>query len=104
MEPDEMVGWAASAVLLLTLGRQVYVQWRECSTAGVSSWLFIGQLTASVGFIIYSWLVGNAVFVFTNCMIALTAITGQVIYRRNRRGARATCAADSGRGTTDPGR
>jgi MtN3 and saliva related transmembrane protein len=85
MEAVDLVGWAASAVLLATLGRQVWVQWRERSTAGVSSWLFIGQIAASVGFITYSWLLGNTVFIFTNTMIVLTAIAGQLIYRHNVR-------------------
>lgn len=81
----DWLGWAASAVLLATLVRQVWVQWRERSTEGVSSWLFVGQTVASVGFLLYSWLVDNPVFVFTNAAILLTAIAGQLIYRRNRR-------------------
>jgi len=85
MQNPDWIGWAASAVLLATLIRQVVVQWRERSTDGVSSWLFVGQLTASVGFLIYSWLVANWVFVFTNSALLLTAIAGQVIYRRNVR-------------------
>lgn len=85
MQPADWLGWAASAVLLMTLGRQVYVQWRERSTEGLSSWLFVGQVTASVGFTIYSWLVGNWVFVVTNAALLLTAVIGQLIYRRNRR-------------------
>lgn len=40
MQPVDWLGWAASAVLLATLGRQVYVQWRERSTQGLSSWLW----------------------------------------------------------------
>ena len=91
LQPADWLGWAASAVLLATLGRQVYVQWREGSTEGVSSWLFVGQVTASVGFAIYSWLVNNWVFVFTNTAILLTAIVGQCVYRRNvKREARET--------------
>lgn len=85
MQPADWLGWAASGVLLLTLGRQVYVQWRERSTEGLSSWLFVGQLTASIGFTIYSWLVDNWVFVVTNIALLLTAVVGQLIYRRNRR-------------------
>jgi uncharacterized protein with PQ loop repeat len=85
MEPADWIGWSSSAVLLATLIRQVYVQWRERSTAGVSGWLFIGQLAASTGFLIYSWLVGNWVFVFTNGALLVTALAGQVIYRRNVR-------------------
>jgi MtN3 and saliva related transmembrane protein len=85
MQPADWLGWGASAVLLATLARQVYVQWRERSTEGVSSWLFVGQITASVGFLAYSWLVGNAVFVFTNAALLITALVGQWIYRRNVR-------------------
>lgn len=85
MNPADWVGWAGSGVLIATLGRQVFVQWRERSTEGLSSWLFVGQLTASTLFTIYSALVGNAVFVFTNSVLLLTAVTGQLIFRRNRR-------------------
>lgn len=85
MQPVDWLGWAASAVLLATLGRQVYVQWRERSTQGLSSWLFVGQLTASLGFAVYSWLIGNWVFVATNMMLLVTALLGQWIFRRNRR-------------------
>jgi len=85
MQPIDWLGWAASAVLLATLGRQVYVQWRERSTQGLSSWLFVGQLTASLGFTVYSWLIGNWVFVATNAMLLATALLGQWIFRRNRR-------------------
>jgi len=81
----EWIGWASSAVLLATLVRQVYSQWRQRSVAGVSSWLFIGQLTASTGFLIYSFLVDNWVFVVTNAALLVTALVGQGIYRRNVR-------------------
>jgi MtN3 and saliva related transmembrane protein len=83
MQPADWIGWAASAVLLATLLRQVYTQWRERSTKGVSRWLFIGQLTASTGFLIYSFLLDNWVFVFTNAALLVTALIGQWIYSRN---------------------
>jgi len=81
---DDLIGWGASAILLATLLREVWVQWRECSTEGVSAWLFLGQFAASVGFILYSWRVHNRVFVFTNSAILVTAVTGQLIFLRNR--------------------
>ncbi|SMP71536.1 PQ-loop domain-containing transporter [Noviherbaspirillum suwonense] len=81
----DSIGWASALVLILTISRQVYRQWRTGSTAGVSSWLFIGQLAASTGFVIYSYLVENWVFVATNAFMLLTALTGQLIYRGNRR-------------------
>lgn len=84
MHPD-LIGWASSAVLLATLIRQVMRQYRERSTQGVSKWLFIGQLTASTGFLIYSLLLNNWVFVFTNAALLATAVIGQMIYQRNVR-------------------
>jgi uncharacterized protein with PQ loop repeat len=85
MQAVDWLGWGASAVLLATLGRQVWVQWRERSTEGLSSWLFVGQLVASSGFALYSWLIGNWVFVVTNIMLLATALLGQWIFSRNRR-------------------
>lgn len=83
MAAADWLGWAASFVLLATLGRQILVQWRERSTEGVSGLLFAGQMLASVGFVAYSWLLGNWVFVVTNAAILLTAVFGQWVYRRN---------------------
>ncbi len=83
MDGVELIGWTASGILLATLGREVRVQWKERRTDGVSSWLFLGQMAASLGFTIYSALIGNAVFVLTNAALLLTAIAGQLIYRRN---------------------
>lgn len=81
----DLTGWASALILILTISRQVYKQWRSGSTAGVSSWLFVGQLAASTGFVIYSTLVENWVFVVTNVFMLLTAVTGQLIYRANKR-------------------
>jgi uncharacterized protein with PQ loop repeat len=79
----EFIGWAAAAVLLTTIARQVYTQWRDRSSRGVSRWLFIGQIAASCGFVIYSWLLQDWVFVVTNSAMLLTAIAGQIIQIRN---------------------
>lgn len=81
----DIVGWTSALILILTISRQVYKQWSSRSTAGVSSWLFIGQVAASTGFVIYSCLVENWVFVATNAFMLLTAVTGQLIYRGNKR-------------------
>jgi len=83
----ELIGWGGATVLLLTLGRQVYTQWRDRSVQGVSRWLFIGQLTASSAFLVYSWLLENWVFVVTNGLLLVTAGVGEWIYLRNRRSA-----------------
>lgn len=104
MEPADWLGWAASFVLLAPLGRQVQVQWRERSTQGLSGWLFAGPVAASTGFVAYSLLVGNTVFVVTNLAIGATAVAGQLIYRRNRRLEGAGCGSvDAIRPTAGPG-
>lgn len=77
MNPD-LIGWAASAILLATLGRQIVTQWKDKDAKGVSRWLFLGQMAASVGFIVYSWMLDNWVFIVTNSLILLTAVIGQV--------------------------
>ena len=81
----DMVGWLSTLILILTISRQVYTQWRTKSIEGVSHWLFIGQVAASTGFVIYSFLVENWVFVVANICILLTALAGQMIYMRNKR-------------------
>jgi uncharacterized protein with PQ loop repeat len=81
----QLIGWLGAALLLATLGRQVYAQWRDGTFQGVSRWLFVGQVSASVCFIIYSWLLVNWVFVVTNALILVTALAGEWVYVRNRR-------------------
>jgi len=34
--PTDAIGWTSAAVLLATIGRQVYSQWKSKATAGVS--------------------------------------------------------------------
>ncbi|HMV86658.1 MAG TPA: hypothetical protein PLD20_25275 [Blastocatellia bacterium] len=81
----EIIGWASSFILLLTIGKQIYKQWQAESSEGVSKWLFIGQIAASVGFTTYSWLVENWVFVVTNSLMLVSAFVGLGIVLRHRR-------------------
>ncbi len=76
----EIIGWVSSAVLLLTLIKQVYKQWKDGKVDGVSKWLFIGQLFASIGFTAYSYLVGNWVFTITNGLLTINNIIGIGLY------------------------
>ena len=93
----DMVGWLSALILILTISRQVYTQWRTKRTEGVSRWLFIGQVAASAGFVVYSVLVENWVFVVANSCMLLTALAGQCIYMRNKR-----LAASNARVPTTP--
>ncbi|MBD0373766.1 MAG: hypothetical protein ICV60_23240 [Pyrinomonadaceae bacterium] len=83
----EILGWCSSFILVLTIAKQVYKQWKEGSSKGVSKWLFIGQMSASLGFTIYSWLVGNWVFVATNGVMLLNGFAGLLIVLHHRRRA-----------------
>jgi hypothetical protein len=87
MQMPDLVGWIASAILLATLARQTWRQWREPDPRGVSRWLFVGQIAASVGFVAYSWMLRNWVFIVTNTLMLLTAIIGQIALSRARRDA-----------------
>ena len=80
----DVIGWLSTGILILTVGRQAFKQWKERSTAGVSHWLFIGQMSASVGFVIYSAMLGNVIFVVSNAFLLLIAVIGQIMYMRNR--------------------
>ena len=81
----EIIGWVSNLLLLATMSRQVWSQWTSGSSRGVSSWLFVGQLATSVGFVTYSYLLGNWVFVTSNLLLIVVAGLGQWIYLRNRR-------------------
>jgi MtN3 and saliva related transmembrane protein len=78
------LGWFASAVLVLTIGHQVLRQWRTGESDGVSRWLYVGQITASGGFVAYSVHLGDPVFVVTNGVLLLAAIFGLVTVLRQR--------------------
>jgi uncharacterized protein with PQ loop repeat len=92
----ELIGWGSSAVLLATIGRQVYTQWKTRATQGVSKWLFVGQISASTGYTVYSALLHNWVFVTSNAALLCTALLGQVIFLRNRRQKGSTSADGQG--------
>ena len=76
----EAIGWASSLILLATLVKQVYKQWSDGSSEGISRWLFVGQLAASAGFTIYSYLTGSWVFLATNALLTANSVIGIVLY------------------------
>jgi uncharacterized protein with PQ loop repeat len=72
----EILGWVSSVILLATLIKQVYKQWKEGTGEGVSNWLFVGQVFSSIGFTIYSYMVGNWVFTVTNAILVVNNFIG----------------------------
>lgn len=80
------LGWLSSLVLLATIVYQVRVNVEAPDNGGVSRWLYFGQLTASLGFLGYSWSVDNMVFVVTNSLLVVAALVGAVVHARKERG------------------
>lgn len=93
----EVIGWFSSIVLVLTIGKQVFKQWQAGTSEGVSKWLFVGQLTASTGFTIYSVLISNWVFVVTNALMMANALLGFGVVMRHRRKGRRAAAGGGAR-------
>jgi hypothetical protein len=82
---SEWLGWISSLILCATIGKQVYTQYRSGTSRDVSKWLYLGQFSAEIGFILYSWIVRNWVFVFTNFVLLLENVAGLLLVLRHRR-------------------
>lgn len=81
----QWLGWLSSAVLIATLAAQIRRQWQVEEPGGVSAWLFVGQIAASSGFVLYSLSKRDSVFVLTNSLILATAVIGQSLYLFRKR-------------------
>lgn len=82
---DQIIGFVSSFILLLTIGKQVYKQWSDGTSEGVSKYLFFGQITASIGFLIYSVMKGDIVFIVTNALMVVNSLVGIAILLHHRR-------------------
>lgn len=88
MSLPEYIGWLSSLVLLGTIWVQIRKQYKEGSSRGVSWGLFIGQAVASAGFVVYSLMLGDAVFITTNSILLLSHFFGiYITYRQKTRGS-----------------
>jgi MtN3 and saliva related transmembrane protein len=81
----EIIGWASSIILLVTLAAQTRKLYQTRTTKGVSNWLYIGELGASAGFTAYSALLHNAVYIAANALGVVTSLLGLAFFIRNRR-------------------
>ena len=84
MDGSEWVGWAAVGVLFCTLVGQAWKEWRDRVKHGISKWFFVGQVSATLLFIVYSAMVGNRVFIVGNVLVLLAALAGGAILAWNR--------------------
>ena len=83
---QQAIGWTASAVLVVMITAQIVRQWRQGTSEGVSRWLFVCQLVASLLFVVYSLMVRDAVFIVTNSLMTFAAAAGLglLIWHRRR--------------------
>ncbi|MBC7457971.1 MAG: hypothetical protein H7235_06810 [Bdellovibrionaceae bacterium] len=72
----EYIGWISSLLLILTIATQLKKQYTEKTSTGVSNFLFIGQVLAEVGFIIYSVMIENWIFAATNVVLLVENFVG----------------------------
>jgi len=91
------IGWCSVLLLFTTMAGQAWKQWSECTTKGIGRWFFVGQIAASIGFICYSALQGDAVFVAGNSLVLLAAVSGGAILWWNRTHRAATHASTASR-------
>ncbi len=88
MTATDAIGWGSAVILLPTFGVQVYKQWRSRHepVATSSLWFFALALFGTGGQAIYSWLVGNAVYLALNAILVVTNSIGLAIdiYRWRR--------------------
>ena len=84
MEHAQAIGWAAVLALFVTMAAQAWKQWRDRVRHGVSKFFFIGQVTASTLFLVYSLMMGDRVFVVGNALVLAAAIAGGLILWWNR--------------------
>ena len=84
METADYIGWVAVAMLVTTLAGQAWKEWRDRVKHGISKWFFVGQVTTSVLFIVYSAMVGNRIFVVGNALVLAAALAGGAILAYNR--------------------
>ncbi|UOF02446.1 hypothetical protein ACES2L_05890 [Bdellovibrio bacteriovorus] len=85
MSSNDLLGWAASLILIATIVNQVRKQIRDRTAEGVSIYLFAGQIVASLGLAVYSYNLGNWVFTVLNLVLLIANITGFYFTRKFKR-------------------
>jgi hypothetical protein len=78
MDMTQVIGWSSAVVLLPTFGVQVYRQWqkRREPVPAATIWFFLLAVVGTGGQMVYSWLVGNAVYFVLNAILVVTNSVG----------------------------
>lgn len=80
-----VVGWSASVVVVVTTIGQIYKQWQAHSSKGVSPFLFVGNVLASLLFLNYAIMIKNVVYEVTNSVMVLASVCGLALLIHQRR-------------------
>jgi uncharacterized protein with PQ loop repeat len=101
---DELIGWGSAILLLPTFGIQTLRQWeaRHEPAPASSLWFFVLAFFGTGGQVIYSWLVGNRVYLVLNACLVVTngiglavAIHRWLVGRSRKDEVRPTTPSDS---------
>lgn len=86
---EEIIGWGSALILLPTFGLQTYRQWKNRHEPIPESglWFFILALAGTGGQAVYSWMIGNWVYLALNgCLVVNNGVgLGIALHRRNLR-------------------
>lgn len=82
----ELIGWGSALILLPTFGIQTYRQWqgRNEPAPPTALWFFILALAGVGGQVVYSWMVGNEVYLALNACLVVTNAIGLAIVLHRR--------------------
>lgn len=75
---QELIGWGSALVLLPTFGVQTYRQWseRHRHVGPTSLWFFVLAVIGTLGQFVYSWMVGNLVYLVLNGILVVNNSIG----------------------------
>lgn len=78
MDIGMAIGWFSSTVVFVTQIIQLREQVKKGSK-GVSKWMFVGNVIATSGFVVYSYLQNDTIFLTANSIILCGHITGMIL-------------------------
>ena len=78
---QELIGWGSAIILLPAFATQTYRQWQDRhKPVNISSlWFFILVLIGTFGQVVYSWMVGNWVYLALNGVLVVNNAIGLAI-------------------------
>ncbi|MHB1560876.1 MAG: hypothetical protein ACYC61_25765 [Isosphaeraceae bacterium] len=100
---QELIGWGSALVLLPTFGVQTYRQWteRHKHVGSTSLWFFVLAVTGTLGQFVYSWMVGNLVYLVLNGILVVNNSIGLGIAVHRARIPRTSASSDTDSGDDD---